>query len=177
MPTAPVSWHLVGCHCLLFFIIIFSFYCLVIYCPVVTSLHIGCKLILSGSAPYQQTNYYVMQQDEIEKLIKRRDGQPLVKLPTPTNIAKKNARAEKAKLERGMQPHLKIVTFSYGLYVYILPSFVCDTCVRDRPASNRRIAKLLRISRQKIAQQKNIGEYKSPGRKKGRKRKGKGKKK
>jgi len=83
-------------------------------------------------------------QDEIEKLIKRRDGQPLVKLPTPTNIAKKSAQAEKAKLER---------------------------------ASNRRIAKLLRISRQKIAQQKNIGEYKSLGRKGRKKRKGKGKKK
>jgi len=83
-------------------------------------------------------------QDEIEKLIKRRDGQPLVKLPTPTNIAKKSAQAEKAKLER---------------------------------ASNRRIAKLLRISRQKIAQQKNIGEYKSLGRKGRKKKKGKGKKK
>ena len=118
-----------------------------------------------------------MQQNEIEKLIKRRDGQPLVKLPTPTNIAKKakkSARTEKAKLERGMQPHLKIVTFSY---VYILPSFVCDTCVRDRPASNRRIAKLLRISRQKVAQQKYIGEYKNAGRKGRKKRKGKGKKK
>ena len=148
------------------FFIIFLIFLLLIYL-------LSSSEYCLGLQKYQQTNYYVMQQDEIQKLIKRRDGQPLVKLPTPTNIAKKSARAEKAKLERGMQPHLKIVSFSY---VYILPFFVCDTCVRDRPASNRRIAKLLRISRQKIAQQKNIGEYKSPGRK-GRKRKGKGKKK
>lgn len=85
-------------------------------------------------------------QDEIEKLIKRRDGQPLVKLPTPTR-----KKSSKAKAVSPHRPKLK--------------------------DSSKRIAMLLRISRQKVAQQKNMGAY-SVGRKSRKKRgKGKGKKK
>ena len=91
---------------------------------------------------------------------------------------KKSAQAEKAKLERGMQPHLKNpnVLVMFSRYMSFYP-FICDAYVRDCSATNRSIARLLRISRQKVAQQKNIGEYKSPGRQGRKKNKGKGKKK
>lgn len=73
-------------------------------------------------------------QDEIEKLITRRDGQPLVKVPTPppsaTNKRRKSGFGKKSHKSKGF-PTLK--------------------------GSSKRVAELLRISREKVAQQKNIG--------------------